>query len=167
IRVGSTGAPNVGIKPRPVNMHDPALISAMVRRPAGWPRNSRSAPRINPRARATQTRMARSTSPVRCVLSAPAGTASGSVLRAGLVLGTRLVGKLRQVQAVHEVAEHGEAFFVDHGLDLVLAALGLVGLGNDAGAVHHLGGDEDRTLDAHGERDRIRGTSVEVEVAAV
>src|SRR5207237_5431762 len=114
------------IKPRRVNMHDPALISAMVRRPAGWPRNSRSAPRINPRARATQTRMARSTSPVRCVLSAPAGTASGSVLRAGLVLGTRLVGKLRQVQAVQEVAENGEAVFVDHGLDIVLAVRGIV-----------------------------------------
>src|SRR5256886_12545262 len=106
MRVGSTGAPNVGIKPRPVNMHDPALISAMVRRPAGWPRNSRSAPRINPRARATQTRMARSTSPVRGVLSAPAGAPSGTVLRAGFVLGTRLVGYRRRDVPVHLVAVH-------------------------------------------------------------
>src|SRR5205814_8164487 len=118
----------------PVTMQGQALISARVGRRGGWPRKSRAAPGINPRAGATQTRMARSTSPVRCVLSAPAGTASGSVLRAGFVLGTRLVGKLRQVQAVHEVAEHGEAFFVDHGLDLVLAALGLAGLGHDPGA---------------------------------
>src|SRR6266705_621133 len=118
-------------------MHEPALISAIVRRPAGWPRNSRSAPRMSPRARAIITRMARSTSPVRCVLSAPAGATSGPVLRAGLILGTRLVRKLREVQAVHEVAEDGEALLVDDGLHLVLVTLGLVGLGDVAGRVLH------------------------------
>src|SRR6266550_5252836 len=108
-------------------MHEPALISAIVRRPAGWPRNSRSAPRMSPRTRAIITRMARSTSPVRCVLSAPAGATSGPVLCAGLVLGTRLVRKLGEVQAVHEVAENGEAFLVDDRVfGLVLVAVHLV-----------------------------------------
>src|SRR5207253_5116159 len=138
MRVGSTVLAKSGMRPRPVNMHEPALISAIVRRPAGWPRNSRSAPRMSPRARAMITRMARSTSPVRCVLSAPAGATSGPVLCAGLVLGTRLVGKLGEVQAVHEVAKDGKPLFVDHRLHLVLVALGLVGLRDDAGRVHHL-----------------------------
>src|SRR4029077_421016 len=94
-------------------MQDPALISAMVRRPAGWPRNSRSAPRMSPRARAIRMRMARSSSPVRGVLSAPPGASSGPVLLAGLVLGARLVGKLGEVQAVHEIAEDREPFLID------------------------------------------------------
>src|SRR5438034_9325762 len=111
-------------------MHEPALISAIVRRPAGWPRNSRSAPRMSPRARAIITRMARSTSPVRCVLSAPAGASSGPVLCSGLVLGTRLVRKIGEVQAVNVVAQDGKPCYIDHRLNLSLVALCL-GVGWD------------------------------------
>src|SRR5438132_10453486 len=168
IRVGSTVLVKSGMRPRPVNMHDPALIKAMVRRPAGWPRNSRSAPMSRPRPRAMVTRMARSTSPDMGVALTPAGATSGPVLSAGLVLGTRLVRKLGEVQAVHEVSENGEAFLVDDGvLGLVLVAVHLVRLGNDAGGFHHLGGHEDRAFDAHRKRDRIGGTGIEVQVAAV
>src|SRR5207245_1725497 len=167
MRVGSTVRANSGISPRPVNMHEPALMSAMVRKPAGCPRNSRSAPMTSPSARATITRKARSNSPFRCVLSAPAGAPSGPVLSAGLVLGARFVGKLGEVQAVDEVAEDGQTFLVDDGLSLVLVALQLVCLGDDAGSLHHLGGDEDRTLDADGKRDRVGRPRVEIEVAAV
>src|SRR5947209_8580345 len=103
----------------------------------------------SPRARAIMTRTARSNSPESGVGSAPAGTSSGPVLRAGFVLGARLVRKLGEVQAVHEVAEHGEALFVDDGVCLFLiAALELVRLGDDAGGLHHLRRDEDRALDA-------------------
>src|SRR6266568_7976014 len=168
MRVGSTVLAKSGMKPRPVNMHDPALIKAMVRRPAGWPRNSRSAPMRRPRPRAIITRMASSTSPDMGVVLAPAGATSGPVLSAGFVLRTRLVRKLGEVQAVHEVSKNGEAFLVDDRvLGLVLVAVDLIRLRNDAGGLHNLGGDEDRALDAHRKRDRIGGTGVEVEVAAV
>src|SRR2546421_5000124 len=168
MRVGSTVLGKSGMRPRPVNMHEPALIKAMVRRPAGWPRNSRSAPMRRPRARAIVTRMARSISPDKFVVSAPAGATSGPVLSAGLVLGTRLVRKLGEVQAVDEVTKHGEALLVDDGVfRLVFITVDLVGLGDDAGGVHHLGGDEDRALHPHRKRDRVRRAGVEVEVAAV
>src|SRR5437868_11342583 len=168
MRVGSTVLAKSGMRPRPVNMHDPALIKAMVRRPAGWPRNSRSAPMSRPRPSAMVTRMARSTSPDMGVALTPAGATSGPVLRAGFVLGTRLVRKLGEVQAVHEVAEHGEALFVDDGVCLFLiAALELVRLGDDAGGLHHLRRDEDRALDADRESDGVGRPGVEVEVAAV
>src|SRR6266849_4636766 len=168
MRVGSTVLVKSGMRPRPVNMHDPALIKAMVRRPAGWPRNSRSAPMSRPRARAIVTRIARRTSPDTCVVLAPAGATSGPVLGAGLILGTRLVRKLGEVQAVHEVSKHGEALLIDDRVfDLVLVAVAIVGLGDDAGGFHHVGGDEDRTFDSDRERDRVRRAGVEVEVAAV
>src|SRR5256886_5093327 len=99
--------------------------------------------------------------------SAPAGTTSGPVLRAGLVLGTRLVGKLGEVQAVDEVAEDREPLFVDDSLHLVLVALGLVGLRDDACRLHHLGRDEDRALDTDGESDGVTRPRVEVEGASV
>src|SRR5579864_3946117 len=164
IRVGSTDLGKSGINPSPVNMHEPALISANVRSPAGCPRNSRSAPMQRPSNSATETRRARSSSPVSCVLSASAGTSSGR-RAAGFVLGTRLVGKLREVQAVDEVAEDREPLFVDDGaFRLVLVAVELVCLGDDARGLHHLRGDEDRTLDTDRERNCVGRAGVEVEV---
>src|SRR5205807_6547451 len=92
----------------------------------------------SPRARAIMTRTARSNSPESGVGSAPAGTSSGPVLRAGFVLGARLVRKLGEVQAVHEVAEHGEALFVDDGAcRFILAARQLVRPRRHARAPHH------------------------------
>src|SRR5438874_12352596 len=167
IRVGSTVLPKIGIRPSPVNKHEPAPMSAIVRIPAAWPLISRSVPSARPITSATKTRKARSNSPESGVLSAPAGTTSGPVLRAGLVLRAWLVGKLGEVQAVHEVAEHGKALFVDHSLHLVLVAFSLVGLRDDAGGLHDLGGDEDRAFDSDGERDGVRRPRVEVQVAPV
>src|SRR5207248_7381413 len=121
-----------------------------------------------PSTSAMETRKASSNSPVSCVWSAPAGPSSGPVLSSGFVLGTGLVGKLREVQTVHEVAEDGEAFFVaDGSLALVLVAVDLIRLGNDAGGVHDLGRDEDGALRSHRERDRVRRPRVEVEIATV
>src|SRR5437879_4197278 len=135
IRVGSTVLPKIGIRPSPVNKHEPAPMSAIVRIPAAWPLISRSVPSARPITSATKTRKARSNSPESGVLSAPAGTTSGPVLRAGLVLRAWLVGKLGEVQAVHEVAEHCEPLLVDHSLHRVLAGFGLDGLGGDAGGM--------------------------------
>src|SRR5207253_905342 len=60
---------------------------------------------------------------------APAGSSPGSVLSARLVLGTGLIGKLREVQTVHEVAENGKTLFVDDGgLALFLFAVDLIRL---------------------------------------
>src|SRR5438445_10683357 len=96
----------------------------------------------SPRARAIMTRRARSNSPESGVGSAPAGTSSGPVLCAGFVLGARLVRQLGEVQAVHEVAAHGEALFVDDGVRLFLsAALQRVRLGDDARGPHPLSRD--------------------------
>src|SRR5256714_1616619 len=82
---------------------------------------------------------------------APAGSSPGSVLSARLILGTGLIGKLREVQTVHEVAEYGEPLLVDDGgLALLLVAVDLIRVGDDARGVHHLSRDEDRALDAHG-----------------
>src|SRR2546430_16526312 len=167
IRVGSTVLPKIGIRPSPVNKHEPAPMSAIVRIPAAWPLIERSVPSGRPITSATKTRKARSNSPESGVLSAPAGTTSGPVLRAGFVLRAWLVGKLGEVQAVHEVAEHGEPLLVDDSLHLVFVPFGLVGLGDDAGGLHHLGGDEDRAFDSDGERDGVRRPRVEVQVAPV
>ena len=43
----------------------------------------------------------------------------------------------------------------DGALSLVLVAVELIGFRDDARGLHHLGGDEDRALDAHRERDRV------------
>src|SRR5205809_391576 len=98
----------------------------------------------------------RKPTPVTICAAIRVGSSAGSVLSAGLVLGTGLIGKLREVQTVDEVAEDGETLFVDDcGLTLFLVAVDLVCLGDDAGRVHDVGRDEDRTLDADGQRDGV------------
>src|SRR5215470_13358858 len=68
----------------------------------------------------------------------------------------RLVGQVGQVEAVHEVAEHGQTVLVQ----LVGAGVLLVLLGDDAGSLQDLGGDEDRALEANRERDGVAGPGV-------
>src|SRR5258708_21194172 len=122
--------------------------------------------RIRPRTRATKRRRPSSASLLSVSSSASAGTAAGFVLRPGFVLGARLVGELGKVEAVHEIAEDGEALLVDHRLGLVLVSGVFVRFGDDAGGLHHLGGDEDRTFDADGQRyGRVRSV-VKVEGAS-
>jgi hypothetical protein len=74
------------------------------------------------------------------------GRASRSVLRAPKSSCGRAYRKLREVQAVDEVAKDREAFLIDDGLSFVLVSVQPVRLGDDAGRVHHLGGDEDGVL---------------------
>src|SRR5258708_4645315 len=114
-------------------------MSDIVFRPAGWPRYSRSTPRTRPRRSATKMRRPSSASlPGIGSGSASAGTAPGLVLRPGLVLGSRLVGQLRQVEAVHEISENGQALLVHRRLGLVLVAGFLIRGGDDARPFHDL-----------------------------
>src|SRR5712692_4006322 len=157
-----------GSRPTPVNKHAPTAMRDIVLSPAGWPRNSLSTPRTRPRRSATRMRRPSSASlPGIGSWLAPAGPAAGFVLRPGLVLRARLVGQLRQVEAVHEVAEDGEALLVDRSLSLVLLSSLLVRIGDDARRLHDLLGDEDRALDAHRQGDGVGRPGVEVEVASV
>src|SRR6266851_1990691 len=162
IRVGSTPDLKAGSRPTPVNMHAPTAIKDMVLSPAGCPRYSRSTPRARPRRRATRRRTPKSSSlPCRGSGSAPARPAAGLVLRPGLVLRARLVGQLRQVEAVHEISKDGEALLVDRRLGLVLRSSLLVPVGDDARRLHDLLGDEDRALDAHRQGDGVVQPGVE------
>src|SRR5258708_39360832 len=143
-------------------------MSDIVFRPAGWPRYSRSTPRTRPRRSATKMRRPSSASLAGIGSgSASAGTAPGLVLRPGLVLGSRLVGQLRQVEAVHEISENGQALLVHRRLGLVLVAGLLIRVGNDAGRFHDLLRDEDRALDPHRQRNGGGWPRVEVQVAPV
>src|SRR5438270_63640 len=85
---------------------------------------------------------------------------------ARLVFAARLVGQLRQIEAVHEIPENREALIVDLDLALVLV-VGLVRVGDDARRIHHLGRHEDGALRAHRERDGVGGPGVEVEVSTI
>src|SRR5260221_60874 len=157
MRVGSTPVLKPGSSPSPVNMHAPTAISDIVLRPAGCPRYSLSTPSAMPRRSATRRRSPSSTSLTGIgSASAPAGTAAGLVLRPGLVFSARFVGQLRQVEAVHEIPEDGEALLVHGGLGFVLLGGLLVGVRDDAGRFHDLLRDEDRAFDADGQRDRVR-----------
>src|SRR5438046_431313 len=160
IRVGSVGVPNFS-SPRPAKRQDPMPTRAMVRIPAGWPWYSRSSPMATARMAVTKRRSAKSVSPLSGRASAPSGTP------AGLVLASRLVRELGKVEAVDEVAEHGEALLVDRSLALVLVVRPLVWVRDDARRLHHLGGDEDRAFDPHRQRDRVRRPGVEIEIAPV
>src|SRR5258708_311186 len=143
-------------------------MSDIVFRPAGWPRYSRSTPRTRPRRSATKMRRPSSASlPGIGSGSASAGTAPGLVLRPGLVLGSRLVGQLRQVEAVHEISENGQALLVHRRLGLVLVAGFLIRVGNDAGRFHDLLRDEDRALDPHRQRNGVGWPRIEVQVTPV
>src|SRR5467141_2566719 len=143
MRVGSTRLPKMGSRPTVVNRHAPTPTSAIVRMPAGWPWYSRSEPMKIARMRVTTIRRAKSRSPLSGRGSAPARAP------AGFVLGLRLIGELRKVKAVNEVAEHGQPLVVDRGVRLVLLVGRFVGLRDDAGGVHDFGRDEDGALHAH------------------
>src|SRR2546427_10197159 len=160
IRVGSVAVPNFS-SPRPAKRQDPMPTRAMVRMPAGWPWYSRSSPIATARTAVMKRRRAKSASPFSCRASAPSGTP------AGLVLASGLVRELREVEAVDEVAKHGEALLVDWGFALVLVVRTFVRVGDYACSLHHLGGDEDRAFDPHRQGDRVRGPGVEIEVAPV
>src|SRR5712692_179259 len=120
----------------------------------------------------TKSLRASSTSPPAkcCRASAPARPASGLILSAWLVRPVArraFVRQIREVEAVHEVPEHRQSLLVDDRRAFLLVLAALVGLRDDAGRIHHLGGDKDRALDADGKRDRVRRPRVEIELAAV
>src|SRR6202521_6001908 len=156
IRVGSTPVLKAGNMPSPVNIHAPTAMSDIVLRPAGCPRYSLSTPSAMPRRSATSRRSASSASlPDIGSGSASAGTAPGLVLRPGLVFSARLVGQLRQVEAVHEISEDGQALLVDGRLDLVLLARLFVRVRDDPGRFHDFLGDENRALDPQRQCDGV------------
>src|ERR1700680_1161419 len=107
-----------------------------------------------------KSRSAKSASPL-SGSSAPARPA------ARLVPGPGLVRQLREVEAVHEVPENRQALFVNWRLRLFFVVAGLVRVRDDAGGVHHLRGDEDRTFGADRKRDSVGRSGVKVEVASI
>src|SRR5690242_2483258 len=84
----------------------------------------------------------------------------GSAARRSLAPASGLVRKVGQVEAVDQVAEDGEAILVE----LLLRGLLLFLLGDDAGPVEHLRGDEDRALETNGESDGVAGAGVYVQL---
>src|SRR5215472_11298343 len=74
--------------------------------------------------------------------------------RGGAAPAARLVGQVGQVEAVHEVPEHGQTVLVQ----LVgRRRLLLVLLGDHTRPLQHLRGDEDRAFEADRERDGVAG----------
>src|SRR5258706_14456312 len=108
-----------------------------------------------PRRSATRRRSPSSTSLTGIgSASAPAGTAAGLVLRPGLVFSARFVGQLRQVEAVHEIPEDGEALVVHGGLGFVLLGASPAGGRVVPGRSHAPPRQQDRAFDGAGTPDR-------------